>query len=104
MNKNPGPTGLDRPVRMFAAGLVLAGLLAGGQPAAAQTVIPRASPSDCAPAAGLHFVCNLFNVEDFLPVAGGTLAGRRLLQTGFGGPISDRHPGKDRQTCVAVLG
>src|SRR5580658_3281983 len=70
MNKYPGPAGLDRLRGTLAAGLVLAGLLLGaGQPSAAQTVASNAG--GCAPAGGLHFVCDLFNVEDFLPVEGG---------------------------------
>jgi hypothetical protein len=54
---------------LAAALLVPSALLAAGSPATAQTGASGAS--GCAPQGGLHFVCNLINVEDFLPVAGG---------------------------------
>jgi hypothetical protein len=46
------------------------GALAGAAPHA-QAQIAQQQPTSCSPAGGLHFVCDLINVEDFLPIDGG---------------------------------
>jgi hypothetical protein len=77
MNQNPRLSGLDRLVTPLASALsliVAVGVLAALQPAAAQTASSapsKSGASTCAPVGDLHFVCNLIDVEDFLPVAGG---------------------------------
>jgi len=37
----------------------------------AEAQIAQQKPTSCSPTGGLHFVCGLTNVEDFLPIAGG---------------------------------
>jgi hypothetical protein len=58
-------------------------LLAQPQLGAAQT--PASGPPSCAPEGDLHFVCNLINVEDFLPVNGGRwLVGGSFVEKSVG--------------------
>jgi hypothetical protein len=77
MNQKPRLFGLKPLGKPLASALTLmtaAALVAALQPAAAQTASPAPSnsgPNNCAPVGDLHFVCNLIDVEDFLPVAGG---------------------------------
>jgi hypothetical protein len=77
MNQNPRVSGLERLGKLLKSAqalMVAVLLLAALQPAAAQSASSGPSQtgsSACAPVGDLHFVCNLIDVEDFLPVAGG---------------------------------
>jgi hypothetical protein len=67
--------------RLALAAVLLVSLATGGRPAAAQAAPP--GRHSCAPAADLHFVCNLMSVEDFLPVDGGRwLVGSSYVEKG----------------------
>ncbi len=63
--------------------LVLCSLAAAAPRASAQTA--RAEPAACSPAGGLHFVCGLINVEDFLPIHGGRWLVGSSLKAGSAG-------------------
>lgn len=63
-----------KPIALFALAVVLGAPLIPQMSASAQSTgasADAAQRSACAPAGDLHFVCDLINVEDFLPVEGG---------------------------------
>ncbi len=64
--------------------LILTGMLMTSlQPVGAQT--PAPVPKSCTPEGDLHFVCNLVNMEDFVPVDGGRwLVGGSLIEKSVG--------------------
>lgn len=83
--------------------VLVAGILfaAAGLPAACAAA-PQAG---CAPAAGLHFVCNLISVEDFLPVAGGRwLVGGSYKEGGVGLYLIDTRRKTARPVALSIAG
>ena len=81
-------------------GVLLANLLAGRGFAVAQAA---AGAEACAPVGDLHFVCNLINVEDFLPVAGGRwLVGGSLKQGGVGLYLIDTRAKTARAVALSL--
>ena len=103
MNKKPRLAGRARYIGALLPGLMLAAgtLLVPVQPASAQAA--ASTVGDCAPEGGLNFICNLVNVEDFVPVeAGRWLVGGSLVEKSVGLYVIDTQAKSARPVALSL--